>query len=371
MNIKNLNSRYSMQASKAVLSSCLLLIAIIFLCSCGGKPSEDPCCKFAELPAGAEIKAGQGFLQVEGSTSAYFYVFDESGKQVSYQILNMTLALDPGKYQARVNNSSYPVEVKEGMLAKCSTGTLMVSGATSEYYYVMDSTNRQLSYDGLGKATSLFASTFLVKVNNTQVRTKVELNKVTEIQSGTLIVHGGTGEYYYVLDAMGNQLNYNSLEKPLAFLSGSYRVKVNNTPMKADIKGGQVTELSTCTILVNGLTDEYYYVLDSLGNQLNYQTLNKPLAFFPYSLRIRVNNTETVAKAIAGTSSAYGTGSLMVTGSGTDYYYVLDGNGNQLNYNSLNKPLSFFPAEYTVKLGQSTRKTTVTVGQLTTIAAFK
>jgi hypothetical protein len=60
----------------------------------------------------------------------------------------------------------------------------------------------------------------------------------------------------------------------------------------------------------------------------------------------------------------------MLTGGGTQYYYVLDESGNQLNYNSLNRSLSFFPAEYVVKLGASTRKATVRAGQLTSIDAF-
>jgi hypothetical protein len=49
---------------------------------------------------------------------------------------------------------------------------------------------------------------------------------------------------------------------------------------------------------------------------------------------------------------------------------VLDEHGNQLNYNSLNKSLSFFPSEYTIRLGQTTRKATVVAGQLTSMDAF-
>ena len=95
------------------------------------------------------------------------------------------------------------------------------------------------------------------------------------------------------------------------------------------------------------------------------------MAFFPGSLQIKVNNTQTMAKVAKGEISEYVTGSLMLTGGGDDYYYVLDETGNQLNYNSLNKSLSFFPSEYVVKLGQSTRKATVTPGLLTSITAFK
>ena len=359
------------RSSQILFCAAFIFTAIILLSACGSKPAEDPCCTLLTLPAGADVKDGQGAIQVEGQTNTYFYIFDKTGKQVSYQTLNKSVGLDPGKYHIKINNSTYPVEIKEGMLAKCSTGTLKVNGTTSEYYYVLDSTNQQLSYDGLGKATSLFASTFRVKVNNTSAPAQIKLNELTEIQSGTLLVHGTTGEYYYVLDEMGNQLNYNTLEKPLAFLPGSYTVKVNNTTVKTEIAPGKLTELKTGTVLVKGLTNEYYYATDSLGNQLNYQTLNKPLAFFPGTIKIKVNNTETHANVVKGQTSEYTTGSVMVTGNGKEYYYVLDQTGNQLNYNSLNKSLSFFPSEYTLKLGQQTRKATVTAGQLTTTPAFK
>ena len=354
----------------AYTSTSVLLTSVVLLFSCSEKPAADPCCTFAELPGNADFKDGQGAIQVEGSTSAYFYILDEAGDQVSYQSLNQSLGLDPGHYKVKVNNSIYPVEVKSGILAKCSTGTIMVTGNTSEYYYITDSLNTQLAYQTLSKSMSFFPGTFSVKVNNTEVQVMIKLKGLTEIPTGTLVVHGSTNEYYYVLDDMNKQLNYNTLEKPLAFLPGTYNLKVNNTMMKAEVAAGKATEVRTGTILVKGLTDEYYYVTDTLGNALNYQTLNKPLSFFPGRFHIKVNKTVMVGQVTESQTSEFGTGSLMLTGGGTEYYYVLDGTGNQLNYNSLNKSLSFFPSEYTIKLGSSTRKATVTSGQLTSVNAF-
>ncbi|MEX2232167.1 MAG: hypothetical protein WD824_08405 [Cyclobacteriaceae bacterium] len=350
-------------------TASLLILAVLFF-SCGEKQASDPCCSFTDLPAGSNVKDGQGAVQVQGSTSAYFYVLDQTGKQIGYQSLNQILGVDPGLYQIKVNNSNYPVEVKAGELAKCSTGTLMVSGNTTDYYYVMDSSSNQLGYEVLGKSMSYFPGEFKVKVNNTEAPVIIKLNELTEIRSGTLLVHGSTNEYYYVLDDTNKQLNYNSLEKPLAFLPGIYLLKVNHTSMKADVVAGKATELGTGNILVKGLTEEYYYVTDTLGNALNYQTLNKSLAFFPGTYHIKVNNTLVEGNVSEGTTAEFVTGSLMLTGGGTEYYYVLDETGNQLNYNSLNKSLSFFPSEYIVKLGSSSRKATVTAGQLTSLNAF-
>lgn len=354
---------------RSFFHTTLFPVVILFLYACGEKPVADACCTFSGLNH-AGIKTDQGAIQVQGSTTAHFYVFDENGTQIGYQHLNKMVLLDPGTYKVKVNNTTHAVEVTPGNLAKCSTGTLIVNGQTSDYYYVIDSLNKELTSHTLGKATSLFPSALKVKVNNTELPVDVKLNQITEIQTGSLVVQGGTNEYYYVLDDLNKQLNFKSLGKPLSFLPGSYMVKVNNTSMVADVAPGKLTELGTGTLLVRGLTNEYYYVLDTSGNSLNFQTLNKPLSFFPGTLKVTVNNTVAVAKIVAGEVSEYATGSLMLTGAGTGYYYVLDDAGNQLNFNTLNKSLSFFPSEYVVRLGESYREATVISGERTSIPAF-
>ena len=353
-----------------VLLLQLGFVILIFVTSCSEKPKADPCCSFSALPSSEAVQDGQGSIRVEGSTAAYYYVFDDNGKQLAYQLLNETLALDPGRYTLKVNHAPHTVEVYEGMVSKCSTGTLMVGGNTSEYYYVMDSTSQQLGYEILGRSMSFFPGEFRVKVNSTEMPVVIKLKELTEIRTGTLLVRGSTNEYYYVLDDANKQLGYNTLEKPLAFLPGNYLLKVNNTSMRADVFAGQITELQTGNVMVKGLTEEYYYVTDTLGNALNYQNLNKPLAFFPGNLHVKVNNTLVAGSVSKGETTEFATGSLVLTGGGTGYYYVLDDAGKQLNYNSLNKSLSFFPSEYMVKLGSSTRKARVIAGQLTAIDAF-
>jgi len=358
-----MKGRFAIRRGKASALAIFVLAAAILLGSCGTPPPQDPYCSVAPLPGGADVKAGQGALQVEGTTSIYFYVLDPAGKSVNHQTLGKALALGPGKYQLKVNNSAHSFTVDQGKLTKCSTGTLLMSGTTSEYWYVQDTTGKSLQHDTLGKAISLMPGTFRVKVNNTELPAEVKLGQTTEIRTGTLVVRGGTNEYYYAADTLGKQLNHNTLEKPLAFLPGSYAVKVNNTETKADIVAGQVTELKTGTLLVKGLTQEYYYVSDSLGKQLNHQTLNRALAFFPGAYRVLVNKSERSFEIAAAQTVEAQTGSLMVEGTGPDYYYVSDKTGNALNHNTLNKALSFFPAEYNVKLGQSSRSASVEAGQ--------
>ena len=346
------------------------MMLFVLLFACGEKPGRDRCCAFSDIPEMADLKDGQGLIHIEGSTTAYYYVLDEAGKQLASQLLNVTLALDPGRYTVKVNNSLHAIEVEAGRLLKCSTGTLIVSGNTPEYYYVMDTLNQQLGYETLSRAMSFFPGIFIVKINNTETPVEIKLKELREIRTGSLMVRGNTSEYYYVLDRSNRQLNYNTLEAPLAFLPGTYFLKVNNTSITADVFAGQTTELRTGNLLVKGLTEEYYYVTDTLGNALNYQSLNKPLAFFPGDFHIKVNNTLAEGNVAEGQTTEFVTGSLVLTGGGSGYYYVLDKSGRQLNYSTLNKSLSFFPSEYTVTLGSSTRQAIVTAGALTSISAF-
>jgi 6,7-dimethyl-8-ribityllumazine synthase len=362
-----MQGRLAIRRGKASALSIVALAAAILLVSCGTPAPHDPYCSIAPLPGGIDVKAGQGALQVEATTSAYFYVLDPAGKSVNHQTLGKTLALESGKYQLKVNNSAHPVAVERGKLTSCSTGTLLTSGTTTEYWYVQDTTGKALQHDTLGKAISLMPGTFRVKVNNTEVPAEVKPGQTTEIKTGTLVVRGETNEYYYAADTLGKPLNHNTLEKPLAFLPGSYAVKVNNTEAKADVVAGQVTELKTGTLIVKGLTDEYYYVTDSAGKALSHQSINKTLAFLPGNYRVLVNKTEKTVDIPAAQTVEAQTGSLVVEGTGSDYYYVSDKTGNALSHNSLNKALSFFPAEYNVKLGETTRSASVEAGQTTRV----
>lgn len=362
-----IRARFLMRGGQGLLK---FVCVWVLLAGCAEKVNQDPCCSSSDLQGKPDAVEGQGLLRVEGSTAAVYYVFDETGDQLAYQKLNEFLALDPGVYRVSVNNTMHTVSVEEDMLTSCSTGTLLISGHTNDRYYVADSVGQQLAQETLGKAMSLFPGEVHVKVNNTELSTEINLKELTELRTGTLTVKGTTGEYYYVLDASNKQLNYNTLENPLAFFPGKYHLKVNNTSLQTEVLPGQVTEVSTGNLLVKGLTEEYYYVTDTLGNALNYQNLNKPLAFFPGVLHVKVNNTLVRGEVSAGQTTEFITGSLMLTGTGTEYYYVLDGTGNQLNYNTLNKSLSLFPSEYTVKLGPTYRKATVTAGRLTSIKAY-
>jgi len=337
--------------------------------SCAEKSSADPCCSFTALPPASSVQDGYGLLRVTGSTAATYSASDPTGVAYGPAKLNETLKLPPGRYTLSINASRHVIDIVEAREARCTTGTLMVTGHTGERYEVADSTGHTAS-EVLGAAMSLFPGSYRIAVNNTYASLEVKQGQWTEIRTGTLLVEGTTGETYYVLDSRNRQLAQSTLGRPLAFLPGRYPVKVNNTSITAEIFAGHTSEYRTGNIVVKGLTDELYYVRDTVGRNLNYQSLNKPLAFLPGHFVVTVNNTAMPARVAPDSTSAFETGSLVLTGAGPEYYYVIDESGRELNYSSFNRPLSLFPSDYTVKLGNTLRKATVKPGASTSLEAF-
>src|SRR6266853_3650832 len=68
---------------------------------------------------------------------------------------------------------------------------------------------------------------------NSNAQTDVRAGESTSVPAGTLVVHGSTDEYYAVLSNAGVQLASAHLEKPFAFVPGTYNGKVNETTTPA------------------------------------------------------------------------------------------------------------------------------------------
>ena len=204
-----------------------------------------------------DAPAGSGAIEILASTDEYFYVFDGAGKQIKYGSTNRAVDLKPGQYNVNVNKSSHTVTVEAKMLAKCTAGTLLVSGNTDEYYYVFDNAKTQMAYQKLGRPLAFFGGTYTVNVNKTSAPATVNPDGTTELKTGTLNAQGTTDEYYYVFDGAGNQLAYNKLSRALSFLPGNLTVKVNGTTGPVTIAAGTLAEVKTGVLLVQGTTDEY------------------------------------------------------------------------------------------------------------------
>ena len=345
-------------------SRTVAVLLLTFTCtSCKKALPPDGVCSYEPLPAGADVPPGQGGVLTAAATDAYFYAFDGTGKQIGAQVSNRLLALKPGGYQIKVNNSTHPISLPAKMLAKCATGTVQAAGKTDEYYYIFDGAGTQLAAAKLGSALTLFPGKFQARLNNTPASLDITANAVSELKPGTLNVLGSTDEYYYVFNTTGTQLAASKLGRALSLFAGNYTVRVNNSSAPVTIGAAGSTDISSGALLVQGTTDEYYYVFNAMGTQLASSKLGKAVALLEGPYSAKVNNAGFPVKVDPARTNEYQTGALTVKGSGSDYYYVFDTNGTQLASSKLNQPLSFPAGNYSVKVGSNTRAAAVTAGQ--------
>jgi hypothetical protein len=220
-----------------------LLALASLAASCGSPPPPDPYCSSTPLPADLKMQSGQGALQVDGTTAVQFLVFDLARKPVDNKLLGGTVVVGPGKYRVTVNNTVHTVTVEGGKLTRCATGTLLVTGATDDTWFVQELSGAAVEQTRLGKPLSLMPGIFRVKVNNTVTTAEVKLGQVTELKTGSLVVEGsGTG--YHVTDKAGASLEHKAMDRALSLLPGEYNVEVGESTRAAKVEAGQETRLT-------------------------------------------------------------------------------------------------------------------------------
>jgi hypothetical protein len=328
------------------------------LVSCSEAPPDEIC----RLEGAQETG-----LRVLSNTDAYFYADDREGTQVGYERANGVLALEPGTYRARLNDSHHAVTIRSGGVTVCTAGELLLTGSTDEYYYVLDTAGTQLAYERLGRAISLFPGSYVAKLNDVTAPVTVVPGDTSEFVSGTLVVTGTTEEYYYVLDPAGAQLAYNRLGRPLSFLPGDFTVRLNKSTSAVRVAAGRETMVRSGDVTAVGTTDDYFYVLDTAGTQLGYERLGRHTAYLPGSYRVRVTNQEVPLDVVADELTEVQTGTLHVGPGDADYYYVLDEAGRQLGYNKLDTPTPLPAGTYDVKIGDDVQRVTIMAGETTTV----
>ena len=323
---------------------------VLALPGCKKAPPADSICTYEPLPATAEVPSGQGAIEVFASTDAYFYVLDPTGKQIGSHAVNGLLPVKSGDYNLKLNNSVHPVVVQEKMLTKCSTGAVLSEAKTDEYYYIYDNAGAQLASAHLGSALSLFPASYRVRLNNSDTTANAEAGSTTELKPGTVNMEAGTDEYYYVFDSGAKQLASSHIGKALGLFAGSYTIKVNNSQAKIEVRAGEGSSVPVGTLVTQGTTDEYYYVFDAGGTQIASAHLAHPMAFFPGSYNVKVNNSTTLATVTPATATEVKAGTVVVQGTTDEYYYIFDAAGTQLASAHLGRPVSLVPGEYRAKV---------------------
>jgi len=325
-------------------------LAAVLLVACHKALPPDGVCSYEPLPAGEQVPSGQGGIQVLASTDAYFAVRDATGKQIASGHVNAITPVPAGDYQVLLNNSTHATSAQSKMLTKCTAGTVLVNGKTDEYYAVLDQAARQLASAHVASALSLFPGSYKVRLNNIDVAANLQAGAMFELKPGTVNVDVGTDEYYAVLDATTRQLASSHMGRALGLFAGSYTVRINNSDAQADVRAGESTNVPAATLVVHGSTDEYYAVMNNAGVQLASAHLEKPLAFVPGTYSVKVNNTTTPATMVSGVTTEVKTGAVVLQGSTDEYYAIVDSAGTQLASTHLGHALSLMPGGYSAKL---------------------
>jgi hypothetical protein len=193
-------------------------------------------------------------------------------------------------------------------------------------------------------------------------------NSTREAVAGVAgVVVSGTGQgFYYVFDASGaEQLASSLTNHPIDLFPGDYIVALQGVRRPIRIEGGRRTTLGTGRVLVPGTGGNFYYLHDATGQtQLGSSLTNGTLEAFPGDYTVVLHGVPARATVQAGRDTSVATGSMMVPGSGSSFYYVFDEKGEkQLASRLTNTAIELFPGSYTVALNQTRRSVRVVAGE--------
>lgn len=249
----------------------------------------------ARVQSGTTTTLTTGTVNVDAPTDEYYYVFDSAGTQLASSHLGKPVGLFAGTYTVKVNNVESKVDVHADAASNIPAGTLMLEGTSDEYYSVFNTAGTQLASRHLGLSLALFPGSYNVKLNNSTASTRVGTSADT-IGSGSFTLQGTTDEYYYVFDATGRQLASAHIGRPLSLLPGDYTAKLNNVPIPVHVEAGRASSQQTGSLTVKSSASGDYSVFDSAGTQLASKQLNQPVSLPAGQYSVKVGtNTRTVA----------------------------------------------------------------------------
>ncbi len=222
-----------------------------------------------------------------------------------------------------------------GSTAGCSRqpGTLVVTGTGLDDYYVADRAGQKALTGNrrTNAATELPAGAYTIVLNGSRQSVSIKGGKKTEVPAGNLVVTGTGLDDYYVADANGQSAltGHRRTNFVTELLPGSYTVVLNGSHQSVTITGGQKMEVQAGSLVVTGTGLDDYYVADAAGQTA--LTGHRKTSFVTELLNgsyTVVLNGSRQSVTIAGAQKAeVQAGDLIVSGTGVDDYYVADANG--------------------------------------------
>src|SRR4051794_28813231 len=168
-------------------TTCPSVLALSLLACIAGQGTDEPV-RYEAHPGKA-----RGALTVAGDTSDSFSVY-KGGRAVTAipPLLSATVELEPGAYEARVNGTGRLVTVEAGKKAVLRTGTVVVTGDTTDSYQVYQGDKALLGNPALlNAARAFFPGRCEVAVNGTRQAAAVRPERKEGLGTGARV---GAGE---------------------------------------------------------------------------------------------------------------------------------------------------------------------------------
>lgn len=174
---------------------------------------------------------------------------------------------------------------------------------------------------------------------------------------GTIVVTGTGADSYFVADEAGERdlTGFHRTGATIEMPPGRYVVVLNGSRASVRVRSAQRVEVVAGSLGASGSGSDSYYVADSAGglDLTGHHRTGSPLEMFPGRYVVWLNGTRADATVSAGQRTEIAAGSLLVSGSGGENYFLADSAGvrDLTGFHRSGTPMELLPGRYVVRLG--------------------
>lgn len=182
----------------------------------------------------------------------------------------------------------------------------------------------------------------------------------------SVLVKGLGKDLYYIFDMQGQRVEENFTNRAEELTPGNYQISVGGSSsayqrQPITVSADQQTVLSAGSLMVTGFGDDLYYIFNELGQQVDSKFTSSPKELLPgnYQVRLGGNGDNSPRQSLvveAEKQTTLASGSLLVTGDGSQQYRVYNDKIQYMTSRSLNRAMELLPGTYQVRLSVSDPK---------------
>lgn len=252
--------------------------------------------KNISITNGQHMELAAGSVLIEGTGDNQFSITDKNHTPLVSKFTREEAELFPGDYIAILNNTQKNFSVNAGNITELPSGSLLVTGNGDANYYVYTLDEEYLGFAKTGKVIELFTGDYLIRLNNMEVVRTVEEggNQVVVSPGGILVAGEGQSEYgVYSPAGAGNTTKVAEARtgETITLMPGDYQVRLNGIAKDVTVSDGEVLDVATGTLLVEGLGEDDYFVYDTAGNPLGFARTGESMELFAGTYVVELNGT--------------------------------------------------------------------------------